>query len=67
VPKKKTLAESNPYLRDPEERKRLLFISAATSSAVEGIRAPFKVMARELGIDWPLKKKPKMRPPKPDM
>ncbi|MFH0340911.1 MAG: hypothetical protein ACHBNF_02035 [Chromatiales bacterium] len=49
--KKKTLAETNPYLRDPEMRKRLLFNSAKTSSAVEGIRAPFKQLAKELGID----------------
>jgi hypothetical protein len=53
---KKTLAESNPYLRDPEMRKRSLFISAASSSAVEGIHAPFKKMARELRIDWPPKR-----------
>lgn len=49
--KKKTLAETNPYLRDPEMRKRLLFNSAKTSSAVEGIRAPFKQLAKGLGID----------------
>ena len=64
--KKKTLAESNPYLRDPELRKRLMFISAASSSAIEGIHAPFKKMARELGIEWPPKKNPKSRRGKPD-
>jgi hypothetical protein len=53
--KKKTLAETNPYLRDPEVRKRLLFNSAKTSSAVEGIRAPFKQLAKELGIDKSIK------------
>ena len=38
-----TLSESNPYLRSwPEAtRKAALRISAKTSSAVEGIRAPF--------------------------
>jgi len=49
--KKKTLAETNPYLRDPEMRKRLQFNSAKTSSAVEGIRAPFKQLDKELGIN----------------
>jgi hypothetical protein len=38
-----TLKESNPYLRSGTEatRKAALRISAKTSSAVEGIRAPF--------------------------
>lgn len=38
-----TLKESNPYLRGSTEvkRKAALRISAKTSSAVEGIRAPF--------------------------
>ena len=38
-----TLKESNPYLRRRSEatRKAALRISAKTSSAVEGIRAPF--------------------------
>jgi hypothetical protein len=38
-----TLKESNPYLgsRTDASRKAALRISAKTSSAVEGIRAPF--------------------------
>jgi hypothetical protein len=38
-----TLKESNPYLRSRTEasRRAALRISAKTSSAVEGIRAPF--------------------------
>ena len=38
-----TLKESNPYLRSRSQasRKAALRISAKTSSAVEGIRAPF--------------------------
>lgn len=38
-----TLKDSNPYLRNRSEsdRKAALRISAQTSSAVEGIRAPF--------------------------
>ncbi len=37
----KMLAASNAYLRDPAVRKKGLWLSAKTSSAVEGIRAPF--------------------------
>jgi len=36
------LSTSNPYLRDPVQRERSVFVSVATSSAIEGIRAPFK-------------------------
>ncbi len=32
----------NPYLRDPVVRKRMVFTSVASSSAIEGIRAPFR-------------------------
>jgi hypothetical protein len=38
----KKLIHSNPYLKDKARRKAGLRISAQTSSAVEGIRAPFK-------------------------
>lgn len=43
-----TLKESNPYLRSRNEdaRKAALRISAKTSSAVEGIRAPFATNAK---------------------
>ena len=37
----KTLAESNPHLKDPKQRAKMIFLSVASSSAVEGIRAPF--------------------------
>jgi hypothetical protein len=36
------LSSSNPYLRDPAVRERTVTRSVATSSAIEGIRAPFK-------------------------
>jgi hypothetical protein len=36
------LSTSNPYLRDPALRQRSVLVSVATSSAIEGIRAPFK-------------------------
>lgn len=34
--------ETNPYLRDPELRARMILRSVASSSAVEGIRKPFE-------------------------
>lgn len=37
----KSLIESNPYLRSATERRRSLWLAAKSSSAVEGIRAPF--------------------------
>jgi hypothetical protein len=37
----KKLSVSNRYLRDPEVRQEGLWVSAKTSSAVEGIREPF--------------------------
>lgn len=36
------LSATNPYLRDPAARQRSVVESVATSSAIEGIRAPFK-------------------------
>jgi hypothetical protein len=33
----KSLIDSNPYLSDPDERRAALRVSAASSSAVEGI------------------------------
>lgn len=36
-----TLSRSNPHLRSDAKRKAALRRSARTSSAVEGIRAPF--------------------------
>jgi hypothetical protein len=36
------LSASNPYLSDPDLRKRSVLESVATSSAIEGIRAPFR-------------------------
>lgn len=36
-----TLKQSNPHLRSAAARKAALLVSAQTSSAVEGIRAPF--------------------------
>jgi hypothetical protein len=48
------LKESNPYLKSAADRKATLRISAESSSAVEGIRAPF---AKGRGIKTPASKK----------
>jgi hypothetical protein len=37
----KKLTDINPYLKPGPAREAALYISAKTSSAVEGIRAPF--------------------------
>ncbi len=36
------LSHTNPYLRDRAARERGVFNSVASSSAIEGIHAPFK-------------------------
>lgn len=38
------LIDVNPYLRDPVKRQRALLKSAASSSAIEGIRVSFKTL-----------------------
>ena len=35
------LSDVNPYLRDPKVREEGLWVSAKTSSAIEGIHEPF--------------------------
>ena len=40
------LSSTNPYLRDPKQRQRSVLRSVATSSAIEGIHAPFKTVTR---------------------
>lgn len=42
---RKLLINTNPYLRDPVQRERSILKSVASSSAIEGIRAPFRDMA----------------------
>jgi hypothetical protein len=39
------LSDCNPYLRDRSLRHRSVLVSVATSSAIEGIHAPFKKAA----------------------
>lgn len=36
------LSSANAFMRDPAVRQRSVLRSVATSSAIEGIRAPFK-------------------------
>jgi hypothetical protein len=40
------LSSANRYLRDPAVRERTVLRNVATSSAIEGLRAPFKRDAR---------------------
>lgn len=35
--KKRSLMETNPYLKDPEEREARIILNVASSSAIEGI------------------------------
>jgi hypothetical protein len=46
--KKKSLKETNPYLKDPELRKFLIERSVATSSAIEGVRVKYPKFTKEL-------------------
>ena len=45
--RKKSLMETNPYLRDPEKRDKLLKRSVASSTAIEGVHAAAR---RALGL-----------------
>jgi hypothetical protein len=36
------LSKTNPHLRDPVASERTILKSVASSSAIEGIRAPFR-------------------------
>jgi hypothetical protein len=37
VMQKKSLSKTNPYLKNPAERRAMLYTSVATSSAIEGV------------------------------
>lgn len=41
------LINTNPWLRDPVQRERSVLKSVASSSAIDGIRAPFRDLAAE--------------------
>lgn len=55
---KTSLLQSNPWLREPGQRAELLRVSAASSSAVEGIVMPFRVKAT-LSVTRPARKRAK--------
>ena len=40
------LSTANPYLRDPAVRQGSVYQSVASSSAIEGVRSPFKKAPR---------------------
>ncbi len=37
---KKSLSKTNPYLKNPAQRKAMLYTSVVTSSAIEGVKLP---------------------------
>ena len=37
IMKKKNLTQTNPYLKNPAERKAAIIMNVATSSAIEGV------------------------------
>ena len=45
-PRKKSLKETNPYLKDPLLREELILRSVISSSAIEGIRPSKEEIAR---------------------
>ena len=57
-----TLSKSNRYMRDPAMRERLVYRSVASSSAVEGIREPFKDKTAILGKQTWIKLRDTRRP-----
>jgi hypothetical protein len=47
------LSSTNRYLKDAAVRRELIFKSVASSSAIEGIRAPFKkAPTAKKAVDW---------------
>jgi len=46
--RKKSLLETNPYLKDPELRKALLELSAASSTAVEGVLTKYPKLSKAM-------------------
>ena len=43
---KKSLKETNPYLKDPELRKALIYQSASSSTAVEGVLTKYPKLSK---------------------
>ena len=51
------LSKANPHLRDPAARERAIVKSVASSSAIEGIRAPFAGSAKGKAVSKIQKRK----------
>jgi len=57
MPKKKPpLSETNPYLRDPKERRFRIGTTVFSSAAIEGIRFSRKEVERLLDEGLPVRK-----------
>ena len=48
IMKKKSLLETNPYLKDPELRKYLIEQFVASSTAIEGVHVKYPKFTKEL-------------------
>lgn len=48
--KKKSLKDTNPYLKDPELREALINLSVPSSTTVEGIRAKYPKLSKKAVI-----------------
>lgn len=59
---KGSLLESNPWLREPDRRAALMLVSAASSSAVEGIVKPFRAKATSSAVTRLARKRAKSEP-----
>jgi hypothetical protein len=46
--KKKSLKETNPYLKDPELREALINLSVSSSTAVEGVRTKYPKLSKAI-------------------
>lgn len=44
--KKKSLMETNPYLKDPKKRKAMFYTTVSSSTAIEGIHIAVKKAIR---------------------
>lgn len=44
--KKKSLKETNPYLKDPELREALINLSVSSSTAVEGVHTKYPKLSK---------------------
>ena len=53
----KPITTTNRFLKDPALREKMVLKSVASSSAIEGIRAPFKAAAASSGPAHPRKKR----------